>query len=288
MDSPYVFLADEGNNTIAVLNWNLNYLYSIGRKGEGPGEFIRINDIDAKDGRLVVADGGQNKIELFDYAGDYKGEFRAYSVNPPQVSLTHNGTIKFLGFRHSADKLVFEYTNEGELIGKSVIRPDIERHSRSAEAQMIVEDDQIFIAYTQLPQITGFGDYTFDWTYDYVKCFPIIKEGLEQAERVDRDPNYFTLQYYHGGLTRIDNKLIVAAIIYNLVILDLDTGLVYPISTGDLSMDFIWAGRGTFEDMKIVNNYLLLVSRLNGCLLRVPLQDIQEAIGKGMTLSPEP
>lgn len=49
-----------------------NFLFSIGKKGKGPGEFLNISDfaIDTREKRLIVTDDIQQKVTLFDLNGN--------------------------------------------------------------------------------------------------------------------------------------------------------------------------------------------------------------------------
>ena len=60
-----IYILDTGNSRIQKFGPDGNYLATIGRKGQGPGEFIMPDGIDFdRDGNLVVADSAQSRIQV--------------------------------------------------------------------------------------------------------------------------------------------------------------------------------------------------------------------------------
>jgi hypothetical protein len=59
---------------------------SFGQRGEGPGEFLRLQDALPDGDRIAVLDGGKSSIELLDFDGNY-------------LSSIHVGRVIFGGFR---------------------------------------------------------------------------------------------------------------------------------------------------------------------------------------------
>ena len=69
-----IYVADSGNNRIAVFDFDGRFVRSIGREGQGPGEFSRPTGICIlDDSRLAVADFGNNRIQIFDASGELEG-----------------------------------------------------------------------------------------------------------------------------------------------------------------------------------------------------------------------
>jgi len=60
-----IYVLDSGNTRIQKFGPDGKYLATIGRKGQGPGEFILPDDIDFdKDGNLVVNDSAQSRVHV--------------------------------------------------------------------------------------------------------------------------------------------------------------------------------------------------------------------------------
>ena len=71
-----VFILDMGMNNIKKYDVNGNYSKTIGRKGQGPGEFQNIMkmEIDSEDNIYIVDIYG--RVQIFDLDGNYQNEFR--------------------------------------------------------------------------------------------------------------------------------------------------------------------------------------------------------------------
>ncbi len=71
-----MYILDEQAGNIKVFDRNGDFVMTIGRKGQGPGEFgMPISLILTKQGIIIVNDMGQRKIQYFDRDGNYLKEF---------------------------------------------------------------------------------------------------------------------------------------------------------------------------------------------------------------------
>lgn len=77
---PYIFMMDEegryfvsdmGNNRIAVFNRSGKYSHSIGRQGQGPGEFRSVLLQSVRDGYVSVLDTRQQRLSIMTYDGAF-------------------------------------------------------------------------------------------------------------------------------------------------------------------------------------------------------------------------
>jgi hypothetical protein len=67
-----LYILDRDNARVVVLGPDGRFLRSIGKKGEGPGEFgLPMNLTILSDGRLAVFDGASGTVSLFDRSGRY-------------------------------------------------------------------------------------------------------------------------------------------------------------------------------------------------------------------------
>jgi hypothetical protein len=65
-----IYVVDAGSNRVLVFDFQGEFLKAIGRKGQGPGEFMRPTGMClTRDGGVAVADLGNNRIQTFDRAG---------------------------------------------------------------------------------------------------------------------------------------------------------------------------------------------------------------------------
>jgi len=70
------YILDELAGNIKVFDQNGDFVKTIGRKGQGPGEFgMPISLFLSQQGHIIVNDMGQRKIQYFDMDGNYLKEF---------------------------------------------------------------------------------------------------------------------------------------------------------------------------------------------------------------------
>ena len=76
-DSGTIYILDWGDVRIQVYNKNGKYLRTIGRKGQGSGEFDTPAYFDlSADGKIYLMDSRQRRITIFDTTGKYVSSFR--------------------------------------------------------------------------------------------------------------------------------------------------------------------------------------------------------------------
>ena len=85
-DAGNIYILDSGNQRIQVFGPEGRYVRTIGRKGQGPGEFSSPNSIDIDgEGRLYVLDDRQKRIQVFAANGEILKSMRAM-LGPSTVS----------------------------------------------------------------------------------------------------------------------------------------------------------------------------------------------------------
>jgi sugar lactone lactonase YvrE len=110
-----LYVLDSKEANVKVFDRNGDYIKTIGRKGQGPGELQMPNDIyvDSK-GRLYISDVWNDRLSVFNIQGIFLGSsnFEEYSVgkivgvnNQDEIILIMNKTSKESG----KDFLVFDY-----------------------------------------------------------------------------------------------------------------------------------------------------------------------------------
>ncbi|MFN1834922.1 6-bladed beta-propeller [Balneola sp. MJW-20] len=63
------YIADYGTDSVSVLNRVGEKVRTLGRSGEGPGEFLNIRDIVAEGNDILIYDSHQYRISIYDTAG---------------------------------------------------------------------------------------------------------------------------------------------------------------------------------------------------------------------------
>lgn len=71
-DEGYFYVLDSGNNRIQKFNSKGEYILTIGRKGQGPGEFGYLIDIQIINNEIIrVIDSGNMRVSFFDLTGKF-------------------------------------------------------------------------------------------------------------------------------------------------------------------------------------------------------------------------
>lgn len=95
-----IFVAQSSERTIRVFDDKGKYLYSIGRKGAGPGEFQSVHDLHHSPSGLLVVDGAQRRLSLFTMDGRFLDSWgrlpqrlEPHLVPGPPEVLLRDGTL---------------------------------------------------------------------------------------------------------------------------------------------------------------------------------------------------
>ena len=84
--TPYVYVADTGNNRIEVFDYDLNFLFTFGTYGTGDGEFNSPYGV-ATDGiHIYVTDTGNHRIQYFTMDGVYVGQWGSFGTGHSQFN----------------------------------------------------------------------------------------------------------------------------------------------------------------------------------------------------------
>ena len=110
----FLYIVDSQNSRVQVYNPDREYYKTIGRKGEGPGEFLYPTHIDVMDNKFLISSGYQRKIHYFTLDGAYIETFST-NKNLSKVIPLQSGKFAIYApgyFRRSEDNnLVFMMDN---------------------------------------------------------------------------------------------------------------------------------------------------------------------------------
>ncbi len=83
-----LYILDQGNSRIMVLDQNLKFVRQIGRVGQGPGEMIEPTDLDLDDdNNIYAADPINSRITIFDKFGNELNTIRFTNLVPSNLHL---------------------------------------------------------------------------------------------------------------------------------------------------------------------------------------------------------
>jgi hypothetical protein len=89
-----LYLLDTGSNRIQKLNSEGKFIKTIGRRGQGPGEFQAATSMDIdKDNNLFVFDIGSRRIDVLSSEGKPLRTIKFHTVPPGRIRLLENGLI---------------------------------------------------------------------------------------------------------------------------------------------------------------------------------------------------
>jgi len=93
-DAGSIYILDSGNQRIQVFGPDGRYVRTIGRKGQGPGEFSGPNSIDVDDeGHLYVLDNRQKRIQVFTTSGEALKSIRVGNLGINRMRLLGSGAL---------------------------------------------------------------------------------------------------------------------------------------------------------------------------------------------------
>lgn len=77
-DQGEIWVPDRSENAVFVFAPSGALLRQVGQRGQGPGEFVNPTDVGfLEDGRVVVVDSGNGRVQFFDSKGTYLDSFHA-------------------------------------------------------------------------------------------------------------------------------------------------------------------------------------------------------------------
>jgi len=147
-----IYVLERGNKRVQKFDKNGNYLMTIGKTGEGPGEFTNPIELFVSNELFIyVLDDRTMRVSKFSQSGDFINSFRP-KHRPIDFIVDSNGNIIVLENGHSDFKF-FKYDETGKLIqtfGKIIKGNNIfETAIFNKGCVAIDEYDNIYMSYTQ-------------------------------------------------------------------------------------------------------------------------------------------
>jgi len=121
-DENRLFVLDSEDEEIKVFSKSGAFLYSFGRKGQGPGEFQMPTDMDILSDEIFIADGANLRVQVLDKKGNYRAGFK--TLYWPQRILALEKERIVLGHLPSGlsgqEKVLHCYNSKGGLLWEAV------------------------------------------------------------------------------------------------------------------------------------------------------------------------
>lgn len=175
-----IFILDERNQRIVVFDNNFKYLNQIGRKGNGPGEFIFPTSFQVFKDFVYVADAANYRIEVMCSDGKYIRNFR------PQFPLLQGLAFSInsrgnLFFNHPmSDHLIKVYNEYGDVVdgfGELVNHTDPMFKISLNNAHIEIDEyDNIYVSFVMIPTLRKYDkNKKLLWERD-LTIYPEIQE----------------------------------------------------------------------------------------------------------------
>jgi len=115
----FLYILDDKESTIKVFSKLGKYIRSIGKKGQGPGEFLNPTDFDLNNNKIYVADFGNKRIQVLNLKGKYLDSFKTKIAFMKIIVLEKGKKIITKNFNvNSKQKQFYCYDDSGKLLWK--------------------------------------------------------------------------------------------------------------------------------------------------------------------------
>jgi hypothetical protein len=251
-----IYVADAGNSRIQKFNKNGNYILTIGRKGQGPGEFELPTDleIDVTTGHIYVVDRndlyvlGGRRIQIFSSSGEYlKGFALEHSIS--QFFLDTDGfifSVFSLRDEEGRKTKIVKLNSEGKLIKECAEFSDQKSvQIKSGEAS---GSFRAIHAYTPGLLLTAIDEQTFVYTqtlrYEIFvidnNCNVILKiQGDEKPQSITRSEKNHIIGQLEEHLSRRGSKW-PKGVIEEACDFPSSRPFFRGITTDDLQRSYLW------------------------------------------------
>lgn len=194
-----IYVVDQGNNRIQVLDRRGRFLREWGRRGFSPGFFDRPNAIafDRTGAFLYVVDTGNHRIQKFDLQGNLQGTFGRLGSSDGDFNKPTDIVVDRNGFLYVADmgnNRVQKFDSSGKFVqswGKYARRKGVEINNPVSVAYSAEGFGQIFVL-----NATECRVQKFDIDGNLVKEWPMHRKGegaLCGPSRIRIEPRKYTV-----------------------------------------------------------------------------------------------
>ena len=193
-DGLLIYICDSGNNRIQVYDHSGKFYTSIGKKGQGPGDFSNPLSIALdKYNNIYVGDYQNYRVQILNRKGNYISSFDIKEGNVSRIAITKRNEIAIYNHQETfnSSNLIHLYDKKGNLIRRIGKHKDYkskdEFYPLSIQTVNFVLDnnDNFFISYANEPYIAKYSHdnkllhvITFDMPFK-IKRYRFVKQGYD-------------------------------------------------------------------------------------------------------------
>lgn len=181
-----LYVLDSGNHRIQKFDDEGNYLRTIGREGEGPGEFTRISSvfIDDED-TIYVSD--RRRIQIFSSAGEYQGSITFESgINEFFIDVDGNIVTHIIqNSEEGSRKYLIKYNRDGKVVQKIDEFSDVQA-IRTQDSSGRAVAFKAYHQYNYWPYLAPVSAYLFIYAYPSEYKMTVMSHTGEVTLRTEK------------------------------------------------------------------------------------------------------
>ena len=185
-----IYVLDSGNHRVQKFDKDGQYLLTIGRKGEGPGEFARVSSVFIDDKDIIYLS-DRRRIQIFDSAGEYKDSLTfENSINNFFLDIEGN-IITFIiqSDEEGSKKYLVKYDSKGKIVKRIAEFSDVQA-VRSKDNKGMAYAFKAYHQYNYWPYLFPINEEHFIYAYpsDYVITTMSYREEVSLKIEKDEPP----------------------------------------------------------------------------------------------------
>jgi len=149
-----IYILDPNLSVVRKFDKDGKFLWELNRKGQGPGEFMRVVDLAVgQEGKVFIVDQNNRKIMIFSSTGHFIDEFKVSEGNPIKIAVDSRDFIYVNFMRRLKDFLIHKFSPRGKKItafceaGFSEEKDQFLRGAKNFIFFCIDRQDNIYISY---------------------------------------------------------------------------------------------------------------------------------------------
>jgi hypothetical protein len=182
-----IYVLDSGNHRVQKFDKDGQYLLTIGREGEGPGEFVRLTDvfIDKQD-TIYLSD--RRRIHIFDTEGVYKDSI-TFETNINDFFLDADGnvyTFIMQSDEEGSKKYLVKYDRNGKIVDRITEFSDVQA-VQSRDGSGATVSFKAYHQYNYWPHLFPISNEQFIYAYPSDYVISVMSYRGELTKKIEKD-----------------------------------------------------------------------------------------------------